>query len=71
MKRFRCNRLARSGAEDEGIGKSGSGGVDETAAQASPERELDECMVSGFSGDGTARWTTAPVEEGVVSRCVG
>ena len=51
--------------------QNGSGGVDETAAQAAPERDLDECMVSRFGGDGTVRWTTAPVEEGVVSRCVG
>ena len=45
--------------------------MDETVAQASPERELDECMVSRFGGDGMVGWTTAPVKEGVVSRCVG
>ena len=51
--------------------QSDSGGVDETVAEAALQRALDECMVSRFGGDGTVRWTTAPVEEGAVSMCVG
>ena len=45
--------------------------MDETASQAAPERALDECMVLRCDGDVMVRWMMAPVEEGVVSRCVG
>ena len=49
-------KRVRWGGRDRGW--SGSGGA------------LAECMVSRLGGDSSARWTTVPVEEDLVSRCV-